>query len=94
MVLERTSVGPATAMPAGCWSRRPGTTANPIGPAGNSAPDRTDSPRWSETAPTAATVGCISAGAGWTLAEALHHQRRGGRPRACRMGWSLAVLDA
>jgi transposase len=58
---------PATAMPDGCWSRRPGITASPTGPAGTSAPDRTDSPRWSENAPRWVTAGCISAGAGWML---------------------------
>jgi transposase len=40
---------------------------NPYRPSRELRADRTDSPRWSETAPTAATVGCISAGAGWTL---------------------------
>jgi hypothetical protein len=54
-------------MPDGCWSRRPGITATPIGPAGNSAPVTTNSPLWSENAPTRATAGCSSAGASWTL---------------------------
>jgi hypothetical protein len=41
--------------------------ATPIGPAGNSAPVTTNSPRWSANAPTRATAGCSSAGASWTL---------------------------
>jgi hypothetical protein len=41
--------------------------ATPIGPAGNSAPDRTNSPLWSANAPRWATAGCSSAGASWTL---------------------------
>jgi transposase len=58
----------ATAMPAGCWSRRPGITASRIGRAGSSAPARPASRPRSENAPTAATAGFTSAGVGWTHA--------------------------
>lgn len=58
---------PATATLAGCWSRRPGTTANPIGPASSSEPATPASPPRSENAPTAATTDSTSAGAGWML---------------------------
>ena len=58
---------PATATLAGCWSRRPGTTANPIGPASSSEPATPASPPRSENAPTAATNDSTSAGAGWML---------------------------
>jgi hypothetical protein len=57
---------PATAMPDGCWSRRPGTTANPIGLASSSEPATPASPRWSENAPRWATAGSFRAGVGWT----------------------------
>jgi hypothetical protein len=52
---EARSPRPATAVPAGCWSRRPGITADPIDPAENSAPATPASRPRSERAPTPAS---------------------------------------
>lgn len=59
---------PATATPAGCWSRRPGITASPTGPAKHCGPARPANPPWSDSEPSRATIGSTSAGDGWTLA--------------------------
>jgi hypothetical protein len=59
---------PATAMPAGCWSRRPGITASPIVSACRCSAARLASRPWSGSEPSGATTACTSAGADWTPA--------------------------
>jgi hypothetical protein len=59
---------PATPMPAGCWSRAPGTTASPIVPASRCNAARQVSRLGSENEPSAPTAGCTTAGVGWIAA--------------------------
>jgi Transposase IS116/IS110/IS902 family len=73
-------------LPDGCWSRRPGITANPIGQAGNSAPVTSDS-RCGQGAGRRGQPPALSAlvPAG-RPGQTLHHQRGRGRSGA---GWMV-----
>ena len=77
---------PGTATPAGCWSRRPGTTARPTGPARRCGPAGSRRPPRPGPAAMPATGACTPAGRLFTARSKrpVDRQRRH-RPRAGRL---------
>jgi transposase len=85
---------PATATPAGCWSRRPGLTAGPTGPAATSSDADSNSRRRCGRGPSRATGGCT--GVGPASMPAYKRSTVSAVAVARELAgwcWSLAVLD-